>query len=131
MSTFNVQITNARILTLAYFEKHYPAYVKLIGPVLSYGEKVLFDLRVKITDSEGHFLQGVTSNNVQVTTLNEPITINSKPAETVKATTVVANPPTDYHVQAIAKPAPAADVHVQKGGESAGAVVQNIPVKKS
>ena len=129
MATLNVEITNARILTLAYFEKHYPAYVKFIGAALS-GGKALFDLRVKITDSEGHFLQGVTSNNVQVRTLDEPITPKSKPAETVKATTVVANPPHDYHVQAFAKPAPAADVSVEKGGESAVAVVQNIPVKK-
>jgi hypothetical protein len=130
MSTFNVQITKAHIITLAYLEEQYPAYASLLAAVFS-GEKVLFDLRVKITDSEGHFLQGVTSNNVQVTTLDEPITINSRPAETVKATTVVANPPHDYHVQAFAKPAPAADVHVEKGGESAGAVFQNIPVKKS
>jgi hypothetical protein len=127
MSTFNVQITKAHIITLAFLEEQFPAYASLLAEVFS-GGKVLFDLRVKITDSEGHFLQGVTSNNVQVTTLNEPIT---SPAETVKATTVVANPPHDYHVQAFAKPAPAADVHVKKGGESEGAVVQNIPVKKS
>ena len=129
MATFNVEITKAHIITLAYLEEHYPAYASLLAEVFS-GGKVLFDLRVKIADSEGHFLQGVTSNNVQVRTLDEPITPKSKPAETVKAPTVVANPPHDYHVQAFAKPAPAADVSVEKGGESAGAVVQNIPVKK-
>ena len=121
--SITVRITKAQMLPLAYFEKNYPAYVRFMYTLFS-GGKVLFDLRVKVTDSKG-FAQNVTSTNVKVLTYKTGPPIPGFPygpsyilLQTLKAPFVSEDPPTDYHVQAFAKPAFAVAVIVEKAGES-------------
>jgi len=111
---YQVVITSAKLLTLQDLEQQHPAATKAWVDLTENGKKVMWDLQVKVTKN-GKFAPGLQSGNFRVLTYASTITgvfqRKLELMETVKAN-VNENKPTDYHVQAFAKPEQAAAVCV-------------------